>query len=396
MKKFFSGLSRNTFLLTFTSLFADISTEMLYPVLPVFITQTLKSPAAIVGIVEGIATATQNIVQGFSGTFADKFGKRKPVALLGYALAALTKPVFGISFFWQQVLAVRFLDRLGTGIRSAPRDGLIAQSATDKNRGKAFGLEGIGDNLGAFLGPLLAILLLFIIHVPIRWIFYLAFIPGFLAVLMILLVKEQKKSISENIEQGVRKYPFSFSMPKQYWNYLFVTAVFGLGNSSTAFLILWTKQIGVSLEITILIYAFFNLIAAISSYPMGFLSDKFGRKNILFFAFAVFLICYLGFAMSTNFLLIGFLFILYGIFNGTFRAVGKAFATDFVSPANRASAVGWYSTTIGLTGLIASFVGGFLWTNIFPQATFIYGAIFAFAGSVLLLFLIPSKKNVLF
>lgn len=150
MKKYFSGLSKNTYLLALGSLFADISTEMLYPVLPVFLTQNLKAGGSVVGLIEGVAVATQNIIQGFSGWLSDKLQKRKPIAVFGYMLAAISKPLIGFSSSWQGVLGARFLDRLGSGTRSAPRDALIASSAEDGHRGKAFGLEGIGDNLGAF------------------------------------------------------------------------------------------------------------------------------------------------------------------------------------------------------------------------------------------------------
>src|SRR5262245_61047812 len=194
--RYFAGLSRNTFLLAFASLFADISTEMLYPVLPIFLTQTLKANGSIVGLIEGIAQATQNIVQGFSGWLSDKTKKRKLIALTGYLLAAISKPLIGISTAWQGVLAARFLDRAATGTRSAPRDALIASSVSAENRGKAFGLEGIGDNLGAFLGPILAIFLLGILMIDIRHIFYLAVIPAMLAFCMILLVRENLVEIT--------------------------------------------------------------------------------------------------------------------------------------------------------------------------------------------------------
>ncbi|MGH7246237.1 MAG: MFS transporter [Candidatus Levyibacteriota bacterium] len=384
----FTGLTKNTFLLTFTSFFADVSTEMLYPILPIFLTQTLGVSASIVGIVEGVAEATQNIVQGFSGWLADKLQKRKPVALLGYTIAALSKPFIGTAHVWQVVLGTRFLDRLGTGTRSAPRDALIAASTDEKHRGKAFGLEGIGDNFGAFIGPIVAIVLLFVLHVRIRNIFYFAFIPGFLAVLMILFVKEKNIVIQakSKIDLSLKKFP------AMYWKYIFFTALFGIGNSSNSFLILRTKNVGAPLLETILFYTFFNLVAALISYPAGSLSDTFGRKNILLGAFGVFIITYLGFALSTNIFLLGFLFILYGLFQGIFRAVGKAFATDFVPQHLRASGIGWYSTTVGLSSLIASIVGGELWTSINPSATFFYGVLFAVIGGIGMFLFIPQKK----
>src|SRR6266498_3349775 len=180
IKKYFSGLTRNSVLLAFASLFSDISTEMLYPILPVYLTQYLKANGSIIGIIEGIAQATKNIIQGFSGWLSDKLQRRKPIALVGYFLSAVSKPFIGLANTWQVVLAARFSDRLGAGSRSAPRDALIAESVKSEHRGKAFGLEGIGDNLGAFLGPLIAVFLLASLQLDLRLIFYLAVIPGLL------------------------------------------------------------------------------------------------------------------------------------------------------------------------------------------------------------------------
>lgn len=388
-KSFFKGLTRDTILLTFTSLFADIATEMLYPVLPIFLTQVISAPASIVGVIEGVAVATQNIVQGISGWISDKYKAPKKLALLGYGIAAISKPLIGLSASWPQVSLWRTSDRLGTGIRSAPRDALIASSADKTSRGKAFGLEGAGDNLGAFLGPLITVFLLFSLHLDIRNIFYLAFIPATLAFFSVFLT-----SSKPSIKPVNDKITFSFkSMPKAYWKYLLIAAVFGLGNLSSAFVILKAKDIGISTEITILIYAFFNLAAAITSFPVGSLSDRFGRKNVLIFCFLIFIICFLGFANTRNYLLMGLLFILYGVFQGTFRAVGKAAAVDFTPTHLKASGIGLYSTAIGLTGLFASITGGQLWEKINPQATFYFGAILAIIALIFLFFILPSKPQ---
>src|SRR2546422_897745 len=292
-----AGISRNTVLLAFASLFADISSEMLYPILPIFLTQVLHASGSVVGVVEGIAEATQNVVQGFSGWLSDKLQKRKALALIGYFVSALGKPLMGIATAWPGVLGGRFLDRFGAGFRSAPRDALIASSVSDEYRGRAFGLEGIGDNLGAFLGPLLAVLLFLSFHFEIRWIFLLAIVPGLLAFLMILLA-----------------------------------------------------------------------------------------------SFVIFFVAYLGFARTRSVVAIAVLFVFYGLFQGIFRSVGKALASDFVPELLRASAVGWYSAVVGLLELVASVVAGLLWDHVSHAAVFYYGAIFAIAGSVGLLF-IPGKRN---
>jgi len=383
-----AGISRNTVLLAFASLFSDISSEMLYPILPVFLTQVLHASGSVVGVVEGIAEATQNVVQGFSGWLSDKLQRRKALALIGYFLSAVGKPLMGVATAWSGVLGGRFLDRLGAGFRAAPRDALIASSVPEEYRGRAFGLEGIGDNLGAFLGPLLAVLLFLSFHFKIRWIFFVAIVPGLLAFLMVLMVHERPVPVAakSKIDVNVREFPTG------YWKYLLVIAIFELGNSSNSFLILQTKSIGASFVVTVLIYAGFNLMAALISYPAGSLSDRWGRRNILLASFVIFFVAYLGFAKTTNLIAIAVLFIFYGLFQGIFRSVGKALASDFVPERLRASAVGWYSAVVGLLGLVASIVAGLLWDRVGHAAVFYYGAIFAIAGSIGLLF-IPEKRN---
>ena len=385
---YFAGISKDTVLLAFASLFADVSSEMLYPILPIFLTQSLHASGSVIGVMEGIAQAAQNIVQGFSGWLSDKLQRRKSLALCGYFLSALAKPLIGFAKAWPMVLEMRFLDRLGAGFRSAPRDALIASSVAEENRGRAFGLEGIGDNLGAFLGPLLAVVLLISFHFDIRWIFYIAIVPGLLAVCMILLVRERPVAVAakSKIDVSLRQFP------KPYWKYLLVTAIFGIGNSSNQFLVLQTKGVGASFVETILIYAGFNLVAAAISYPAGSFSDRWGRRSVLLLSFVVFFVAYIGFARANNVVLIGTLFVFYGLFQGIFRSVGKAFATDFVPEQLRASGVGWYSATVGLLGLVANLVAGLLWDRVSHAAVFYYGAVFALISCIGLLVLTPGRQ----
>jgi MFS family permease len=388
-KSHFAGISKNTVLLAFTSLFADISTEMLYPVLPIFLTQTLHANGSVVGLVEGIAQATQNLVQGLSGWLSDKLQRRKSLALIGYFVSAIGKPLMGIASAWPGVLGGRFMDRLGAGFRSAPRDALIASSVNEENRGRAFGLEGIGDNLGAFLGPLLTVNLFIWLRFPIRSIFYLAIIPGLLAFSMVLFVRERPLAVRAKSKIDVSLGQF----PKAYWKYMLVIALFGLGNSSNSFLILQTKSIGASVELTIVIYAGFNLVAALISYPAGSLSDRFGRRGVLLIAFLIFFIAYFGFARTRSVALIATLFIFYGLFQGIFRSVGKALASDYVPEHLRASALGWYNTTLGLLQLVASVIAGLLWDRIGHSWVFYYGATFALLGGVALFMLVPAGSR---
>lgn len=386
--KYFSGLTKSSILLACASFFADISTEMLYPVFPIYLIQNLKASGSIVGLIEGVAEATQNIIQGLSGYLSDKWKSRKPIALFGYILSAISKPFIAVAGFWQGAFAARVSDRLGAGTRSAPRDALIAASVEEENRGKAFGLEGIGDNFGAFVGPLVAVLLFFSLHFDIRYIFYFSIVPGLIAALMIFFVKEKKSDAKVKSKIDLRFGKF----PKAYWKYLVVIALFSIGNSSNSFLILQVKDRGLSLVNTVLVYAMFNLIAALISYPAGSFSDKFGRKPVLLISFIIFLICYTGFALVSSVFIVGALFIIYGLFQGIFRAVGKSFATDFVPENMRASSVGWYATTVGLTGLVASIVAGQLWDRISHSSVFIYGAVSSFIGIIGLITFIPNKR----
>jgi len=381
-----AGLSKNTFLLAFASFFSDISTEMLYPVLPVFLTQTLKASGSIVGLVDGFAQAAQNVVQGLSGSLSDRLQRRKPVALAGYFVAAVAKPLMGLAASWHGLLGARLLDRLGAGSRSAPRDALIASSVDEANRGRAFGLEGVGDNAGAFLGPLVALYLLYVLKIDMRAVFYLAMVPGLLAFLMVLLVAERRVPVvaESKIDVSFRGFP------RTYWTYLIVTALFGLGNSSNAFLILRTQDSGVSLKTTILTYAGFNLVAALISYPAGTLSDRFGRRNTLLACFVVFLLAYLGFALLGSIAWIATLFVFYGLYQGTFRTVGKAFASDLVPSNLQASSIGWYNATVGLLQLVSSVIAGLLWDHVAHEAVFYYGAVFALIGGAALLVLMPG------
>jgi MFS family permease len=383
------GLTRNTILLAISSLFSDIANEMLYPVLPVFLTQTLKASGSVVGLIEGVATATQNISQGLSGAASDKLRRRKPVALVGYVAAAVAKPLIGLAPIWPMVLGARFLDRFGTGIRTAPRDALIAASADEAHRGKAFGLEGMGDNAGAFFGPVIAVLLLTVWPGAYRPIFLLTVAPGMLAVLMVSLVTEKRdhdKAAAAKLDTPLPRFP------RQYLRYLAVSALFGFGNSSNAFLILQTRDIGASLQVTILIYAGCNLVAALASYPVGALSDRLGRRTILALAFAVFAASYLGFALSRNPVVIAGLFLLYGLFQGAFRAAGKAMAVDLAPAELRASGVGWYGTVLGLSGLIATLVAGLLWDRVGHTAVFVWSVGFSVLALLALFLLVPRTR----
>ena len=321
-----------------------------------------------------------------SGSLADRTQRRKPIALAGFALSAVAKPLIGLAAAWPGVLGARFTDRLGAGTRGAPRDALIAASADEAHRGKAFGLESAGDNAGAFLGPVLAVLLLLLLHVPMRGVFYLAAVPGALAFLMVLLVREGRAPPAAKVkfDAGLRRFP------PGYRRYLIAAAIFGLGNSSNAFLILQLRAQGASLQATILIYAVFNLVAALVSYPAGALSDRIGRRAVLLVSFAVAFLAYAGFAVVHGALGVALLFGFYGVFPGLFRTAGKTLAVDLSPPNLRASGVGWYGATVGVTTLLASTAAGLIWDRFGHAAVFAVGALFAVVGALAVVLLVKN------
>jgi MFS family permease len=383
---YFSGLSRNTFLMAAGSLFADLSTEMLTPVLPVFLTQTLHANGSIVGLVDGVAQAVRNLVDGFSGSLSDRLRRRKAVALFGYALSAAAKPVMGLATMWEILLVGRLSDRLGAGIRSAPRDALVAASVDKANRGSGFGLEGFGESAGAFLGPVLTLLLLYALGLDLRTIFFLALVPGVLAFAMVLFAREQKPAAAKAASaDGFRSFHAA------YWRYLVVIAIFGLGNSTNAFLILRTQDAGASLALTTLIYAGFNLLAALVAYPLGALSDRVGAKYLLLGSFVAFLLAYLGLFLVESLLAVAVLFVFCGFYQGVFRPVGRRLAADLVPDHLRATGIGWYSATVGLSQLVASTVAGMLWDHVGHTSAFLYGAAFAAAGIVAPILLVNRR-----
>jgi len=391
MSRHAGGFSKSTFLVTTGSFCADLATEMLTPILPIFLTRVLNANGSIVGLVDGIAQAVRNIIDGFSGWISDKLQQRKAIVLAGYAMSAMAKPIMGVSTMWEGVIAARILDRLGAGVRSAPRDAIVASSVNKLHRGGGFGLEGLGQHAGAFMGPLVTMLLLYALQSDMRVIFYLALVPALLGFVVMLLVRERPPATRPSPSQKVVVHPRNF--PNLYWKYLGAVAIFSVGNSSNAFLILRTEEVSASLLATTLIYAGFNFVAAVVSYPLASLSDNWGRKAILLASCGVFLTVYVGFSFVEGFAGLISLFLLYGVYQGSFRSVGRAFATDLAPETLRASAIGWFSTVVGLCQLIASLAAGVLWDYAGHASPFILGTASATAGIVAIAVLLPWKSQ---
>jgi MFS family permease len=384
-----AGLTRSTIIIGVISLLADTSSEMIYPLLPIFITQTLAAPATVVGLIEGIATGSASLVTGISGWLSDRVGRRKPVAAVGYALTAISRPVIAFAAAWPAVLAARFADRFGKGIRSAPRDALLSETASSRAQGRAFGFERAMDSSGAVLGPLIGLALLAWAALDVRTIFLISCFPAALAALLILAVREPANSMAGSM----RKIRLSIAgSTRDYKWLLLITAVFGLANSSNAFLILRAEQVGLSTRWTIIAYALYNAVAAALSMPAGAASDRFGRRDLLVTGYTIYAMIYIGFGAAGEAWMVWPLFAAYGIFPALTDGVAKALAVETSGSMGRATAIGIYSMVYGAAQIAASLIGGLLWDYIAPWATFYFGASLALIAVAMLLLLLKSRR----
>jgi MFS family permease/tetratricopeptide (TPR) repeat protein len=375
-------IPRNVLLLSGVSLLADLSSEMVYPLAPLFLSGTLGAPASVVGIIEGFAEATASLFKFVSGALSDRWGKRKPFCLAGYGLAALTKPLLALATAWPLVLIARVLDRFGKGLRGSPRDALIADSTPPELRGRAFGFHRSADSIGAVGGPLLALLLLSTMPGDYRSAFLIAFIPGLLSTLLILPVRDRTTPVP-------KRPVFSLEVLKRadpaLRRFLVIMLIFALGNSSDMFLILRAQQLGGSSTTTVLLFGAFNLANVLSSYPAGIVSDRIGRKSLLALGFFLFAAIYLGVGMASNVAMLWVLFPLYGLYHGLSDGIGKAFICDLAPAADRGAALGLQAAMVGVATLPASLVAGFLWDKFGAASAFLYGAGTAFVAGMMML-----------
>ena len=372
------SLDRNVRSLGLVSFFADFSSEIVYPLFPIFITSVLGAPAAVLGLIEGVAEATASITKYPFGQWSDYSGRRRVFAGAGYGLAGLGKLLIAVAFVWPVALLGRFVDRLGKGMRSAPRDALIAASTHDEERGIAFGLHRTLDTLGAVVGPLLALLLVEL-HVPVRWIFAIAVVPGILSVGVILwFVKERRQE-----PQRAAFRPRLPASPAFRW-LLAGTLVFSLGNSSDMFILLKAKSVGLSLAGVILLYVLYNVTYSAFSLPAGGLSDRVGQLPLVLAGYVVFACVYAGFAAAGSWQLLVALFALYGIYIAATEGTSKALISRAVPKAEHGSGLGLYYMASGVASFAASSLGGALWSAVGPWATFTFGATCALLAAAVL------------
>ena len=386
----FTGISSSAVIIGVVSLLSDISGEMIYPILPMFLRDTLHAPATVIGLIEGVAIGVSNAIGGLSGWISDRIGRRKPVAFVGYALTAVVRPVIAAAQAWPVVLGARFVERFGKGIRNAPRDALLAESTESQYRGRAFGFERSMDSAGAVLGPLVALALVGWAGLGPRSIFLLSAIPATLAALMILAVPER----AEQVVAGSKKLSLSLAdTTREYKRLILIVTVFGIANSANALLILRAEDLGLAKQWTILAYALYNFVSTIAAMPAGAASDKFGRRNLLIIGYGVYALSYFGFALADSAWMVWPLFALYGLFPALTEGVAKAMAVDTAGRAGRATAIGIFATVNGVTQIAASYIGGLLYDKVSPQATFYFGAALSTIAVVMLFALLPSRVS---
>lgn len=385
------ALTPNVLRLGLVSFFADVSSEMLYPLMPLFITMVLGAPVAAVGLIEGAAESTAAMLKTVSGRIADRSRRRVHLVFGGYALSALARPLIALAHVWPIVLCARMLDRVGKGLRGSPRDAIIADSTTPDLRGAAFGWHRAMDTLGAVLGPLLALGLLAMFHDNLRVVIVIAAVPGAIGALLVLTVRDPRRDEAA-VERPATPAPSFRDLPRGFVTYLAAWLPFVLVNSSDVFLILRAKQIGLSMTGVVLIYTLYNVVYAAASLPLGALSDRIGRRHVMVGGLLVFAVVYLGFAVATTPWQVATLFGIYGLYIAATDGVGKAFAVDLVPKTLRGTAIGLLGTVTGITTLIASAAAGLLWDHVGPGAPFIAGAIGALVSAALFAVL-PLKSE---
>ena len=386
-------ISRTVWILSMVSLFTDMASEMLYPIMPIYL-KTIGFSIVLIGVLEGLAEATAGLSKGYFGKLSDVTGKRVPFVRLGYAFSSISKPMMAVFQFPIWIFFARTIDRFGKGIRTGARDAILSDEATPETKGTVFGLHRSMDTLGAVIGPALALLYLYYNPEQYKTLFYIAFIPGLLAVLTTFLLKDKRKP------QPVIKVSTPFFSFLHYWK-LSPTAykklvggllLFTLFNSSDVFLLLKAKQAGLTDIMVIGVYIFYNLVYALCAFPVGVLADKLGLKRIFVFGLAVFAIVYFGMSVTTNLYLFFALFFLYGIYAAATEGISKAWISNITSSKDTATAIGTYSGLQSICTMLASSLTGLIWYSFGASAAFLTTAIAAILVMVYMTSLLAPDK----
>jgi MFS family permease len=385
-----SRLHPNIWFLSITSLLTDVSSEMLANILPLFLYNVLGVQTTIIGLIDGVAETTASLVKVFSGRLSDRLGKRKTLAVIGYGLSTIAKPFLFFANTWLWVLGVRFTDRVGKGIRTAPRDALLAGSAKPEQRGLAFGLHRAGDTAGAFLGLAIAALIIWLTQSgtallskhTFQLIVLASIIPAVLAVLILALgARDVETAASKKVDAPKLGWK---ALDRRFHMFLLVVVLFTLGNSSDSFIILRGQERSLSVLQIMGMLMTFNAVYSILSGPAGLLSDRIGRRKLMLAGWLVYGLTYLGFAIARTGVQVWVLYALYGIYYALTEGTAKALVADLVPQEQRGTAYGYFNAAIGLTALPASLIAGALWQWVNPAAPFFFGAAMALFAGILL------------
>ncbi|NEN22282.1 MFS transporter [Cryomorpha ignava] len=386
-------ISRAVWILSLVSLFTDMASEMLYPIMPLYLKQ-IGFSIFLIGILEGFAEATAGLSKGYFGQRSDISGKRTPFVQMGYALSAISKPMLALFVFPVWIFFSRTIDRLGKGILTGARDAILSAEATPANKARIFGFHRSMDTLGAVFGPALALVYLYYFPNDYFHLFIIAFLPGMIAVGATFLLKKDKNTPPKQVD---KKGFFSFlnywkTSDSHYRKLLVGLLAFALVNSSDVFLLLQLKQSGMTDTAVIGIYIFYNFIYALCAYPLGILADRMGLKNTFVFGLCLFAIVYFGFALNDHFVVYIVLFVLYGIYGAATEGISKAWITNICKSNETATAVGTYTALQSISAMVASSLTGFIWFQYGSTAAFLFSAI---ATSIVIAYFIsipPSQK----
>lgn len=385
-------IPKNVFILGLVSFFNDLASEMIYPIVPIFLTSVLHTSIPIVGLIEGIAEAIASISKYLFGTISDYVGKRKVFVAGGYSLGALSKLIIALSYSWPLVLFARVIDRLGKGVRTAPRDSMLLENATSENKGYIFGFHRAFDSLGAVFGPLLALVALSLLKENIRLTFFLAFIPGVIATMLLILFVKEKRGPSTDVKPKFVRLRWQ-ELDTRLKVFLLISFLFALGNSSDAFLLLNAKQIGLSTTLVVLAYVLYNIGQTIFATPAGFLSDRFGAKKVFSGGLLVFSVVYFLFGFVKDPLWLWILFPIYGLYIAATDGVSKAYVSDFITKKESGTYFGAYYTLNAIGAFFASLIGGILWSAVNPSFTFYYGSMLSFAAFIIFFTFHPKVRK---
>jgi len=382
------GLNPNVFFLGMVSLLTDVSSEMIFTLVPLFLSNVLGATTTIIGLIGGLSESIDAIFRIFSGWFSDRVGKRKSLAVFGYSISTIAKSFMYLAASWGSVLAIRFSDRVGKGIRTSPRDALVADSVSAEERGKGFGLHRAMDTFGAVLGLAIAVIIIYLVQggglqlnlETYRWLVLVGIVPAVLAVLvLVIFVRERERKPSPGSSHGgLTLHKTSGSFDTRFKVFLAIMVVFTLGNSSDFFVILRAQNLEAPLIHVVLMLVLFNATYMATSLPAGMLSDRLGRRRVITMGWFIYALVYLGFALTSSLWQMWLLFAAYGVYYGVVEGVARAFVADLVTEEKRGTAYGLYHGVVGLTLLPASLIAGWLWQAFSPAAPFFFGATLAF------------------